>query len=200
MQRPLKSNLCMKELIEKLREKLKEISGVYKDQNDKLYYLIDPTLPDSSDEFYNIRIDGMVEVTCIHLGCGGGYYYLNYDLIKDEFYSSEVFTKVLNSDNYLKINQISKQALKAYIESIKESKEIVNGLEDNFICIDKLRVILKFNNKIFRLYYNSPSSYDPVAVSIPNIGAFVLCPKFQITQEEFNKINKIIQKFYDQLK
>lgn len=186
----------MKEFIEKLREKLKEISGVYKDQNDKLYYLIDPTLPDN-DEFYNIRVNGTVEITCIHLGCGGGYYYINYDLIKNEFDSSEVFTKILNSDNYLKINQISKQALKAYIESIKESKEIVNGLEDNFICIDKLRVILKFNNKIFRLYYNSPSSYDPAAVSISNIGAFVLCPKFQITQEEFNKINKIIQKFYE---
>ena len=206
----------MEEFLKKLREKLKSISGVYKDQNNKLYYLIDPTNPLNTD-YYKIRVDGTVDLTCLSLE-GPGEVYVVYNLVEDKFdFSTKYFPKqpisslekTLESDNYLKINKLYKITLGAYINSLKNKNQEFNvDLEDHFIQENSLLTYIKYEDELFQIDYRYFDRYDSIAIKLSkrplnryktNTDPFfkTLTASFSITQEEFNEIVKIINKFYE---
>lgn len=206
----------MKEFLEKLRKKLKSISGVYKDQNNKLYYLIDPTNPLNTD-YYKIRVDGTVDLTCLSLEEPGEVVVV-YNLVKDKFdFSTKYFPKqpisslekTLESDNYLKINKLYKITLGSYINSLKnKNQEFDVDLEDHFIQENSLLTYIKYEDELFQIDYRYFNRYDSIAIKISkrpltriksSTDPFfkTLTESFSITQEEFNGIVKIINKFYE---
>lgn len=206
----------MKEFLEKLREKLKSISGVYKNQDNKLYYLIDPTNPLNTD-YYKINVDGTVELTCLSLE-GPGEVIVVYNLVEDKFdFSTKYFPKqpisslekTLESDNYLKISKLYKIALGSYINSLKNKNQEFNvDLEDHFIQENNLLTYIKYEDVLFQIDYRYFDRYDSIAIKLSkrpltriktSTDPFfkTLTTSFSITQEEFDEIVKIINKFYE---
>jgi hypothetical protein len=203
----------MKEFIEKLKEKLKSISGVYKDQNNKLYYLIDPTNPLNTD-YYRIRVDGTVELTCLSLEEPGEIYVI-YNLIEDKFDFSTKYSprqpissleKTLESDNYLKINKLYRITLGAYINSLKDKNQEADvDIKDHFLKeVNNLITYIKSDCEIFRLDYECLERYDSIAIrdskeptKNDKYQYLKVTKSFSITQEDFNGIVKIINKFYE---
>ncbi len=201
----------MKEFLEKLRKKLKSISGVYKDQNNKLFYLIDPTNPLNTD-YYKINVDGTVELTCLSLEEPGEIYVI-YNLIEDKFDFSTKYSpqqpissleKTLESDNYLKINKLFRITLGAYINSLKDKNQETDvDLKDHFLKeVNNLVTYIKSDCEIFRLDYECLNRYDSIAIRdsrVPtkNDKYLKITKSFSITQEDFNEIVKIINKFYE---
>lgn len=201
----------MEKFLEKLREKLKNISGVYKDQDNKLYYLIDPTNPLNTD-YYRIRVDGTVELTCLSLEEPGEIYVI-YNLIEDKFDFSTKYSpkqpissleKTLESDNYLKINKLYRIILGAYINSLKDKNQETDvDLKDYFLKeVNNLVTYIKSDCEIFRLDYECLERYDSIAIRdskepTKNDKYLKVTKSFSITQEDFNGIVKIINKFYE---
>ena len=203
----------MKEFIEKLKEKLKSISGVYKDQNNKLFYLIDPTNPLNTD-YYKINVDGTVELTCLSLEEPGEIYVI-YNLIEDKFDFSTKYSpqqpissleKTLESDNYLKINKLYRITLGAYINSLKDKNQEADvDLKDHFLKeVNNLVTYIKSDCEIFRLDYECLERYDSIAIrdskeptKNDKYQYLKVTKSFSITQEDFNGIVKIINKFYE---
>lgn len=203
----------MKEFLEKLKEKLKGISGVYKDQNNKLYYLIDPTNPLNTD-YYKINVDGTVELTCLSLEEPGEIYVI-YNLIEDKFDFSTKYSprqpissleKTLESDNYLKINKLYRITLGAYINSLKDKNQEADvDIKDHFLKeVNNLITYIKSDCEIFRLDYECLERYDSIAIrdskeptKNDKYQYLKVTKSFSITQEEFDEIVKIINKFYE---
>ena len=203
----------MEKFIEKLKEKLKSISGVYKDQNNKLFYLIDPTNPLNTD-YYKINVDGTVELTCLSLEEPGEIYVI-YNLIEDKFDFSTKYSpqqpissleKTLESDNYLKINKLYRITLGAYINSLKDKNQEADvDIKDHFLKeVNNLITYIKSDCEIFRLDYECLERYDSIAIrdskeptKNDKYQYLKVTKSFSITQEEFDEIVKIINKFYE---